>query len=296
LRACPFIVGMMVYDGRCMVIHSLDYFAALVQQDDSIPLFEAALAIAQDADPQLDLAATQAEVDALAATLQRRLAADASSVQKLRMLNHFFYHELGFAGNVNDYYDPDNSYLHRVLSTRRGIPISLAVLYMELAQQIGLNVKGISFPGHFLMKLSVQAGEIVLDPFNGASLSREELEERLEPYFEQQSYPGAIPLSYYLHAAHPREILVRMLRNLKTLFVEHVRWQRVLSVQQRLVILLPGDVIERRDRGLAYANVECPQAALQDIEAYLSERPYAPDAEVLRDKLPELREASRRLN
>jgi regulator of sirC expression with transglutaminase-like and TPR domain len=286
----------MVYDGRCMVIHSLDYFAALVQQDDSIPLFEAALAIAQDADPQLDLAATQAEVDALAATLQRRLAADASSVQKLRMLNHFFYHELGFAGNVNDYYDPDNSYLHRVLSTRRGIPISLAVLYMELAQQIGLNVKGISFPGHFLMKLSVQAGEIVLDPFNGASLSREELEERLEPYFEQQSYPGAIPLSYYLHAAHPREILVRMLRNLKTLFVEHVRWQRVLSVQQRLVILLPGDVIERRDRGLAYANVECPQAALQDIEAYLSERPYAPDAEVLRDKLPELREASRRLN
>lgn len=286
----------MVYDGRCMVINSLDYFAALVQQDDSIPLFEAALAIAQDADPQLDLAATQAEVDVLAATLQRRLAADASSVQKLRMLNHFFYHELGFAGNVNDYYDPDNSYLHRVLSTRRGIPISLAVLYMELAQQVGLNVKGISFPGHFLMKLSVQAGDIVLDPFNGASLSREELEERLEPYFEQQSYPGAIPLSYYLHAAHPREILVRMLRNLKTLFVEHVRWQRVLSVQQRLVILLPGDVTERRDRGLAYANVECPQAALHDIEAYLSERPYAPDADMLREKLPELREASRRLN
>jgi regulator of sirC expression with transglutaminase-like and TPR domain len=286
----------MVYDGHCMVINSLDYFAALVQQDDSIPLFEAALAIAQDVDPQLDLAATQAEVDVLAAKLQRRLAADASNVQKLRMLNHFFYHELGFAGNINDYYDPDNSYLHRVLSTRRGIPISLAVVYMELAQQIGLNVKGISFPGHFLMKLSVQAGDIVLDPFNGASLSREELEERLEPYFEQHSYPGAIPLSYYLHAAHPREILVRMLRNLKTLFVEHLRWQRVLGVQQRLVILLPGDVTELRDRGLAYANVECPQAALQDLEAYLSERPYAPDADALREKLPELRDASRRLN
>jgi regulator of sirC expression with transglutaminase-like and TPR domain len=279
-----------------MVINSLDYFAALVQQDDSIPLFEAALAIAQDTDPQLDLAATQAEVDVLAAKLQRRLAADASTVQKLRMLNHFFYQELGFAGNINDYYDPDNSYLHRVLSTRRGIPISLAVVYMELAQQIGLNVKGISFPGHFLMKLSVQAGDIVLDPFNGASLSREELEERLEPYFEQHSYPGAIPLSYYLHAAHPREILARMLRNLKTLFVEHLRWQRVLSVQQRLVILLPGDVTELRDRGLAYANVECPHAALQDLETYLSERPYAPDADLLREKLPELRDASRRLN
>ena len=279
-----------------MVLKSLDYFASLVQEDDSIPLFEAALAIAQDVDPQLDLAATQAEVDILAARLQRRLAPDASSVQKLRMLNHFFYRELGFAGNVNDYYDPDNSYLHRVITTRRGIPISLAVLYMELAQQIGLDVKGISFPGHFLMKLSIQSGDIVLDPFNGVSLSREELEERLEPYFEHHSYPGAIPLSYYLHAAHPREILVRMLRNLKALFVEHMRWQRVLGVQQRLLILLPGEITERRDRGLAYANLECPQAALADLEAYLAECPYAPDADVLRSKLPELREASRRMN
>jgi regulator of sirC expression with transglutaminase-like and TPR domain len=286
----------MVYDGYCMEIEALDYFASLVQQDDSIPLFEAALTIAQDVDPQLDLAATQVEVDLLAAKLQRRLAPDASSVQKLRLLNHFFYRELGFAGNVNDYYDPDNSYLHRVISTRRGIPISLAVLYMELAQQIGLNVRGISFPGHFLMKLSIQSGDIVLDPFNGASLSREELEERLEPYFEQQSYPGAIPLSYYLHAAHPREILVRMLRNLKTLFLEHMRWQRVLGVQQRLLILLPDEITERRDRGLVYANLECPQAALEDIEAYLAERPYAPDAEMLRSKLPELRAATRRLN
>lgn len=286
----------MVYDGHCMAIKSLDYFASLVQQDDSIPLFEAAVAIAQDADPQLDLAGTQAEVDILAAKLKRRLAPDASTVQKLRLLNHFFYRELGFAGNVNDYYDPDNSYLHRVLTTRRGIPISLAVLFMELAQQIGLNVKGISFPGHFLMKLTVQSGDIVLDPFNGASLSREELEERLEPYFEQQSYPGAIPLSYYLHTAHPREILVRMLRNLKTVFAEHMRWQRVLAVQQRLLILLPNDITERRDRGLAYANLECPQAALQDLEAYLAERPNAPDAELLHRKLPELREASKRLN
>jgi regulator of sirC expression with transglutaminase-like and TPR domain len=217
-------------------------------------------------------------------------------VQKLRMLNHFFYHELGFAGNVNDYYDPDNSYLHRVISTRRGIPISLAVVYMELAQQIGLNVKGISFPGHFLMKLSVQSGDIVLDPFNGVSLSREELEERLEPYFEQQGYPAEIPLGAYLQAAAPRDILVRMLRNLKALFVEHMRWQRVLGVQQRLVILLPDDVTERRDRGLAYANLECPQAALRDLEAYLAERPHASDADMIRCRLPELREACKRLN
>ncbi|WP_334187426.1 SirB1 family protein [Noviherbaspirillum sp.] len=279
-----------------MMISALDYFTSLVQQDDDIPLFEAALAIAQDVDPQLDLAATQAEVDMFAANLQRRLAPDASSIQKLRMLNHFFYHELGFAGNVNNYYDPDNSYLHRVIHTRRGIPISLAVIYMELAQQIGLNVKGISFPGHFLMKLSVQSGEIIIDPFNGASLSREELEERLEPYAEEHGDTDDLALAAYLHAAHPRDILVRMLRNLKALFAEHMRWQRLLGVQERLVILLPDEIAERRDRGLAYANLQCPKAALHDLEAYLSERPYANDADMLRTRLPELREASRRLN
>src|SRR3569833_130436 len=216
------------YDEPYMMTKPLEYFAALVQQDDSIPLFEAAVAIAQDAEPQLDLTAAQLALDIFAAKLQRRLPSDASHIQKLRLLNHFFYHELGFAGNINNYYDPDNSYLHRVITTRRGIPISLAVVYMELAEQIGLNVKGISFPGHFLMKLSVQSGDIVLDPITGASLSREELEERLEPYFEQQRYAGAIPLAYYLHGAHPREILVRMLRNLKSLCLELLRWQRVL--------------------------------------------------------------------
>lgn len=285
-----------LYDDSYMKIKSLDYFASLVQQDDTIPLFEAALTIAQDCDPLLDLTAIQAEVDTFAATLLQRLAPDASHVQKLRLLNHYFYQELGFAGNVNDYYDPNNSYLHRVIHTRRGIPISLAIVYMELAQQIGLQVKGISFPGHFLMKLSVQSGDIILDPFNGASLSREDLEERLEPFLDQLGSSSDMPLMRHLQSAHPREILVRMLRNLKTLFVEHQLWQRVLGVQQRLVILLPEEITERRDRGLVYANLECPLAALEDLEVYLSERPYATDAELLREKLPELREASKKLH
>lgn len=278
------------------MIESLDYFATLVQQDASFPLFEAALAIEQDVDPQLDLVASQAEVDQLAAKLKKRLPSDASHIQKLRVLNHFFYRELAFGGNVNNYYDPDNSYLHRVIANRRGIPISLAVVYMELAQQVGLDVKGISFPGHFLMKLSVQSGEIIIDPFNGASLSREELEERLEPYLAQQGYAHALPLSAYLEPAQPREILVRMLRNLKALFTDQQRWNSLLAVQKRLVILLPEEVTELRDRGLAYANLECPQAALSDLETYLLERPHAPDAAALKERLPELRQAANKLN
>jgi regulator of sirC expression with transglutaminase-like and TPR domain len=279
-----------------MTIKSLEYFATLVQQEDSIPLFEAALSIAQDIDPELDLAALQTETDMLAARLQQRLPADASSLQKLRLLNYYFYNELGFSGNVNDYYNPDNSYLHRVLHTRRGIPISLAVLYMELARQIELDVHGISFPGHFLMKLTVQSGQVVLDPFNGTSLSREELEERIEPYILQQDFPDDFQLSAYLASASSRDILVRMLRNLKALFMQHKRWQRLLSVQERLLILLPHDITERRDRGLAYANLDCPQAALQDLEAYLAQRPYAMDAAAVQARLPELREAIGRLN
>lgn len=277
------------------MISFLEYFASLVREDHAIPLFEAALSIAQDADPELDLAATQSAVDDFAATLRQRLAPDASAVQKLRMLNHFFYDELGFAGNVNDYYDPNNSYLHRVIATRRGIPISLAVLYMEIAQQIALPVKGISFPGHFLMKLSLPAGDVVLDPFNGASLSREELDEWLEPYLRHYHSPS-LPLGAYLQPAHPRQILVRMLHNLKALFAEQKNWEQMLAVQKRLVILLPEDVAERRDRGLAYANLECPQAAIEDLQAYLTARPDAADANSLREKLPALRRAIRGMN
>ncbi len=278
------------------MIKALDYFASLVQDDEQIPLFEAALSIAQDDDPGLDLTASQLEIDKLAARLKRRLPADIAQIPKLRLLNNFFYQELGFAGNLNDYYNPDNSYLNKVLATRRGIPISLAIIYIELAQQIGLDVKGISFPGHFLMKISVKSGDIILDPFNGTSLSREDIEERLEPYFINGRSTNDPPLASYLADATPRQILVRMLRNLKALYAENPHWKEFLNVQQRLVILLPDEISERRDRGLAYASLDCPQAALQDLEAYLERCPRASDADSLRARLPDLRAASRKLN
>ncbi|MDB5991985.1 MAG: transglutaminase [Herbaspirillum sp.] len=279
-----------------MTLKSLDYFASLVRQDDSIPLFETALAIGQDVYPHLDFAAHQIEIDTIGFQLLKRIPADASHIQKLRMLNHLFFQEMGFAGNINNFFDADNSYVHRVMATRRGIPITLAVIYMELGQQIGLDMKGISFPGHFLMKLTVQSGEIVLDPINGSSLSREELEERIEPYMGMHSEYGELPLAAYLRAAHPREIVERILRNLKAIFMDSERWQRVLDVQQRLVILLPDDITERRDRGLAHAHLAEPHAALEDLEAYLSLRPDAADAPAIEEKMISLRAAIRRPN
>lgn len=282
------------------MIKSLDYFKSLVQEDDAIPLFEAGLLIAQNADPQLDLAAIQADVDTLAARLRQRLPSDVSSIQKLRMLNHFFYRDLGFACNTNDYYDPDNSYLHQVLRRRLGIPISLALIYIELANQIGLEVKGVAFPGHFLMKLSLQSGDIIIDPVNGASLSREELEEMLAPYFEksfeQSEYPSARSIGHFLQTASARIILTRVLHNLKAIFGEARNWERLISVQNYLVALLPGDIAERRDRGMAYANYGHPQQALKDLEEYLEKCAGAPDAEQIRNTVAMLRESCKRPN
>ncbi len=282
------------------MIHILDYFSSLIQEETTIPLFEAALTIAQDTYPQIDLAAVQAEVDTFASKLQKRLPPDCSALQKLRMLNHFFYRELGFSCNTNHYYDPDNSYLHQVIRKRRGIPISLAMVYMELAQNIGLPVDGIAFPGHFLMKLSMPSGVIIIDPINGASLSREELEERITPYIDTDlrpdDTPKETPLARYLQAASARVILVRMLHNLKSIFLEDQDWARIMGVNERLVILLPDDVMERRDRGLTYAHMEYPLAAVRDLEAYLAQRPYAADAEALRIQVAQLREMGKRLH
>jgi regulator of sirC expression with transglutaminase-like and TPR domain len=188
---------------------ALEYFSSLVADDASLSLIEAAVSIAQDDYPDLDTQAVLADIDTLADRLRRRIPADAVPVQRLRWLNRYFFRELGFAGNVNDYYDPRNSYLHMVLSTRRGIPITLAVLYIELATQIGLTARGVSFPGHFLIKLRMhtgqQHGEVVIDPFTGHSLSREELDELLGPYKRSHGLMGEFdaPLGLFLQSAPP---------------------------------------------------------------------------------------------
>ena len=131
---------------------------------------EAAVAIAQDEYPELDVEQVLGDVDQLLARIKRRLPADSTPWQSLRILNQFFYHDLGFSGNVNNYYDPDNSYPHAVLRTRRGIPISLAVLWLELAQGLGLKARGVAFPGHFMVKVNLPKGQVVIDPFTGQSL------------------------------------------------------------------------------------------------------------------------------
>lgn len=276
---------------------ALSFFASLVAQDDGMPLMEAAISIAQDEVPDLDTQGVLADIDRLADSLKRRIPSDAPGVQKLRWLNLFFFKELGFAGNTNDYYDPANSYIHRVLATRRGLPITLALVYIELATSIGLTARGISFPGHFLIKLRLQAGkqngEVVIDPFTGRSLSREDLDELLVPYRTSRGLEGEfeIPLGLFLQPASSREVLTRMLRNLKELHRSAGDWLRLLAVLNRLIVLQPTAFEERKDRAMALIELGREAEAAQELSTYLENSPAGEGPITIDERLDKFRQA-----
>ena len=271
----------------------LDYFASLVHSDADFPLLEAAASLAQDEYPGLDIQQVLSDVDQLLARLRRRIAADAGPLQKLRSLNQFFFRDLGFAGNVNHYYDPDNSYVSIILRTRRAIPISLAVLWLELAQGLGLAARGVGFPGHFMLKVNLPNGQVVIDPLDGQSLSREELAERLEPYRQRSGLLDEFeaPLGLYLQVAPPRDIISRMLRNLKEIHTTQEDWARLIAVQNRLIVLLPQAWTEYRDRGLAHAGAGHAARALEDLETYLANAEAGDDLDAIAGRVMELRRA-----
>ncbi len=279
---------------RFEVPTALQYFATLVAEDQGFALLEAAISVAQDEHPTLDPQGVLAQIDALADRLKRRIPADAAVLQRLRFLNRFFFQDLGFSVNVNNYYDPRNSHLHEVLNTRRGIPITLALLYIELATQIGLSARGVSFPGHFLVKLRASKGEVVIDPLSGHSLSREELEERLAPYRARHGLGAEldVPLGLFLQASAPRDMLARLLRNLKEIHREAENWPALLGVCERLVVLLPQDIDERRDRGLVHIELGQRSAAVADLAAYLQLRPHAADAAGLQARMRHLQDGA----
>lgn len=273
----------------------LSYFASLVQSDDGFPLLEAAASLAQDEYPDVPVHQVLGDVDQLLARLRRRVPADAAPLQKLRMLNQFFFRDLNFRGNLNNYYDPDNSYLHAVLRTRCGIPISLALIWLELAQGMGLAARGVSFPGHFLVKVNLPKGQVVIDPMDGQSLSREQLSERLEPFRRRSGLVDEfeVPLGLYLQSAPPREILARVLRNLKEIHRAQADWPRSICVLDRLIILLPKAWAEYRDRGLAHAELGHHAQALQDLQAYLRNVEEGLDLDAISERVVQLQRAER---
>ena len=280
----------------------LERFAEMLSREDGkIELASACLQIAEDAYPGLDVDGYVGEIERFAKRLRARLALDAVAEDRVIALNEFLFDDLGFSGNVDDYYDPRNSYLNEVLDRRTGIPITLAVLYMEIGRRIGLPFEGVSFPGHFLVRLPLRGGTLVLDPFSGGVPQSEgELRERLKRVIPRDAAGGVpvaeLPLDQFLEPASNRQILARVLRNLKGVYREKDNPERLLEVLNRMIIVAPESAAELRDRGLVYQRLECWRPARKDLADYLEREPDAADVDEVRATMVELSMRCARLN
>lgn len=269
--------------------------ALLERPEDSICLAEAALLVAEAQYPGLDIENYLARIDGFARELRERLGDEAGHTERLGALNQYLFQELGFAPDTDNYYDPRNSFLNEVLERRRGIPLSLSIIYIAVGRRLGLDLRGVSFPGHFLVKCPVDGGMVVLDPYHGgASLSLEDLQKRLREV--RGGEVSRAILSEMLVSAAPREVMVRMLRNLKSIYLKAQQLNDALAVLEWLVPLAPGDHEEVRDRGVVYQELECFRAALADFERYVALEPKAADAEAIRGRIVEMQKLAARLN
>ena len=279
-----------------MTTHAERFGRLVSGADNEINLAEAALLIAAEEYRALDIPAYLKKLDEMAATLKRRLRADISQADTIIAMNRYLFDELGFAGDAANYYDARNSFLNEVIDRKRGIPITLAMIYIEIARRIGLPVQGVAFPAHFLVKCPLRDGTVVLDPYaKGASLSFEELRRRVKA-LRNGAEPTRSMVAGMLITASNREILARLLRNLKGIYSHHKEWMKALSATDRIISVMPDLAEEYRDRGMIYLNLECFRAALFDFQAYLKMLPVARDADTVRQKVAELQTLASRLN
>ena len=264
--------------------------------EEDVDLAEAALILAAHEYPGLDVAAELGRIDEWAETIKRRLRRDISPAEMLMALNRYLFDELGFAGNAADYYDPRNSYLNDVMERRLGIPITLSLLTIEVGRRVGLALHGVSFPGHFLVKCAVRDGVVVLDPYaRGASLSLDDLRQRLKA-MRGGMEPAHERVQHLLAAAGKKEILTRLLRNLKAIYLERRDFTRALSTADRVIEVVPRAADEYRERAAIYLELECFRAALTDFRDYLMLKPGAEDAPMVRRRVVELQQIAGRLN
>jgi regulator of sirC expression with transglutaminase-like and TPR domain len=256
--------------------------AAMAEPDEALDLAAAALLLAELGHPQLDPRRSRQALDDLAAGLRERLGPATPPEAGAAVLGQYLGHDRGFTGNVEDYYDPANSYLNEVLERRTGLPITLSVVYMEVGRRAGLAVQGIAFPGHFIVGVADATGVRYLDPFRrGTELTRADLAEYL-----RQTYGAARPVRpAMLRPASKHAIIVRMLRNLKHAYLRRGTLELALRATDRLRALHPESLEERRDRAVLLFHLGRWREARKDLTAYLTAQPRGPDAPLLRGLL-----------
>ena len=269
-------------------------FAALIRRpEEEIDLAEAALLIAGEEYPDLDVADYLALMAKMGAEARRRAGGSRPAASALEALNRYLFDELGFAGNTEDYHDPRNSYLNEVLDRRTGIPISLSTVYITVARHGGLPISGVGFPGHFLVKLAGEGEEIVLDPFNrGAILTDADCQTLLD-----RATGGRARFSReLLGATGTKAILARMLGNLKGIYSATRQYAKALACVERILLLTPDAAREIRDRGLLLARTQRTEEAIVVLTRYLKQSPAPEDAAQVKEQLRALRMREALLN
>jgi regulator of sirC expression with transglutaminase-like and TPR domain len=267
------------YTASSELIESFSVFAGPGVEDETIDLIRASLVVARTQYPRLDLEAYAVRVEELASRVAG-LTPDYDPQHALAALNHVLFDEVHLAGNREDYYDPRNSFLNDVLDRGLGIPITLSILYMEVARRVGLHLCGISMPGHFLLKFHADKGkETLIDCFNrGDFLSRQDCQSRLD-----EIYSGEMQLRpEFLHPISRRQILTRMLNNLKAVYLSTRNFRKALTIADLILVVFPRSPEDVKQRALLRYSLGLERLAAEDLHEYLRIHPHAPDAEQVR--------------
>jgi len=268
------------------------FAAEALRPDPEIDLGRAALLIAKKEYPGLDVDYYLRRLDEIASSIEDRLLTAQISRDSLKIIpiiNEHLFDELSFRGSVENYYDPKNSFLNEVLDRRIGIPITLSVIYIEVARRLGLKMEGVGMPGHFL----VRCQDIILDPFNkGRRLNETDCEQMLSGIYGE----GTRLQPSFLRSVSKREILTRMLGNLKSIYISGGDNARALSIVNRTLLINPESLTELRDRGLINFALDRLTSALNDLEHYLERAPEGPEAEGVRQYLVRIKSRLATLN
>jgi regulator of sirC expression with transglutaminase-like and TPR domain len=260
----------------------VDAFGAVVNSDiddEKIDLTRAALLIARTEYPGLNIEGYAARIDELADRVSANLPGYHSQ-QAIAALNQVLFEQTGLRGNRDDYYDPRNSFLSDVLDRGLGIPITLSIVYMEVARRVGFPLAGVGMPGHFLLKHFADGGqELLIDCFNrGDILSRQDCQLRLD-----EIYSGEMALRpEFLHPLSRRQILTRMLNNLKTVYLSTRNFRKALPIADLILVIYPRSSEDVKQRALLRYSLALPKLAAEDLEEYLQISPAASDADEIR--------------
>ncbi|WP_068818740.1 SirB1 family protein [Phormidesmis priestleyi] len=265
------------------------FYQEVQQPDEQINLERAALYIAQEEYLDLDVDEYLNALDMMADDVREQLPIESYPLKILKTINHYLYGNLGFAGNTENYYDPRNSFLNDVIDRRTGIPITLSLVYLAIAQRLDFPMVGIGMPGHFLIRPIQEDMDIFVDAFSqGEILFPQDCQDRLN----QMSGQSVEMQPQFLAAVTSRQFLARMLTNLKATYLNRGEMEKVLAAIERILLLFPDAAFELRDRGILYFRMNRWIEARQDLEAYLDALPMADDRDTIRKLLNRIGQAN----